>query len=90
MKPDLSRSAADPVTQVQHPVALDDHIGLLQEVLAVDRPEVPLAGAEHDGNHLTAVADVTLAGDGDALFEFGLDLLVRGLTAYKPSRPTRR
>jgi hypothetical protein len=40
-------SAANPVAQVQRPVAADDHVGVLQQVLAVDRPEVPFAGAEH-------------------------------------------
>src|SRR3712207_8601343 len=40
-------SAAHPVAQVQHPLAPDDHVGVLQQVLAVHRPEVPLAGAEH-------------------------------------------
>ena len=39
-------SAAKPVEQVQHPVTPDDHVGVLQQVLAVNRPEVPLAGAE--------------------------------------------
>jgi AcrR family transcriptional regulator len=33
--------------------------------------------------NLTAVADVTFAADTEALFEFGLDLLVRGLAAYQ-------
>lgn len=40
--------------------------------------------------NLTAVADVTFAGDTDALFEFGLDLLVRGLAAYRGSGAQRR
>ena len=40
--------------------------------------------------NLTAVADVSFAGDADALFEFGLDLLVRGLAASRPLRTTRR
>src|SRR5215211_1038738 len=40
-------SAAHPVAQVQHPVAPDDHVGVLQQVLAVHRPEVPLTGPEH-------------------------------------------
>jgi AcrR family transcriptional regulator len=33
--------------------------------------------------NLTAVAETAFAGDADALFEFGLDLLMRGLAAYK-------
>jgi AcrR family transcriptional regulator len=33
--------------------------------------------------NVTAVADLTFAADADALFEFGLDLLMRGLAAYK-------
>jgi AcrR family transcriptional regulator len=34
--------------------------------------------------NLTAVAGTTFAGDVDDLFEFGLDLLVRGLAGYPP------
>jgi hypothetical protein len=30
-----------------------------------------------------ALADTTVADDADALFEFGLDLLMRGLAAYQ-------
>ncbi|MGH9049246.1 MAG: TetR/AcrR family transcriptional regulator [Acidimicrobiia bacterium] len=33
--------------------------------------------------NLTALADMTFAGDADAVFEFGLDLLMRGLAAYR-------
>jgi AcrR family transcriptional regulator len=33
--------------------------------------------------HITALADTTFAADTNALFEFGLDLLIRGLAAYK-------
>lgn len=33
--------------------------------------------------NLTTLSDLTFAGDADALFEFGLDLLMRGLAAYK-------
>jgi AcrR family transcriptional regulator len=33
--------------------------------------------------NIIALADTTFAGDADALFEFGLDLLIRGLAAYK-------
>ena len=33
------RSAAYPEPQVEHPVALDDHVRVLQQVLAVDRPK---------------------------------------------------
>ena len=36
--------------------------------------------------NLTAVAEVTFAADTETLFEFGLDLLVRGLAAYEASR----
>jgi TetR/AcrR family tetracycline transcriptional repressor len=36
--------------------------------------------------NLTALADVTFAANPEALFEFGLDLLVRGLAAYETSR----
>ena len=39
---------ADPVAQVQHPVTPDDHVRVLQQVLALDRPEVAPTGAEHD------------------------------------------
>jgi AcrR family transcriptional regulator len=35
--------------------------------------------------NVTAVSELTFAGDDDALFEFGLDLLMRGLAAYKDS-----
>ncbi len=38
--------------------------------------------------NLTALADTTFADNADDLFEFGLDLLMRGLSAYKRS-PTR-
>lgn len=34
--------------------------------------------------NLTALADITFAADADALFEFGLDLLMRGLAADNP------
>ena len=37
------------MAQVQHPVALDHHVGILQQVLCVDRPEVALAGPDHHG-----------------------------------------
>jgi AcrR family transcriptional regulator len=33
--------------------------------------------------NIIALADTTFAGNADALFEFGLDLLIRGLAAYK-------
>jgi AcrR family transcriptional regulator len=33
--------------------------------------------------NLTALSELTFAADDDALFEFGLDLLMRGLAAYK-------
>jgi len=41
-------SAANPVPQMKHPVAPDRHVGVLQQVLGVDRPEVRLAGTKHD------------------------------------------
>jgi hypothetical protein len=34
---------------VKHPVALNHHVRILQQVLRVDRPGVALAGPEHDG-----------------------------------------
>src|SRR4026208_1398249 len=43
------RSMAHPIAQVKHPVALNHHVGILQQVLRVDRPEVALPGPEHDG-----------------------------------------
>ena len=36
--------------------------------------------------NLTAVADVTFAADTETLFEFGLDLLVRGLASHEASQ----
>ena len=47
-------SAAHPIAQVKHPVALDHHVRVLQQVLRVDRPEVALAGPEHDGHDVHA------------------------------------
>jgi hypothetical protein len=35
--------AADSVAQVQHPVALDHYVRVLEQMLGIDRPEVPLA-----------------------------------------------
>jgi hypothetical protein len=35
--------------------------------------------------NLTTVADTTFAADADDLFEFGLDLLIRGLAAHSES-----
>src|SRR5262249_57574355 len=43
------RSTAHPIAQVKHPVALNHHVRVLQQVLRADRPEVALAGPEHDG-----------------------------------------
>ena len=43
------RSTAHPIAQVKHPVALNHHVRILQQVLRVDRPEVALAGPEHHG-----------------------------------------
>src|SRR5215510_12036224 len=37
----VGSSAANPVAQVQHPIAPDHHVGVLQQVLAVHRAEVP-------------------------------------------------
>jgi hypothetical protein len=37
------RLAADSVAQVQHPVALDHCVRVLEQMLGIDRPEVPLA-----------------------------------------------
>ena len=36
---------------MQHPVALDHHIGIREQVLRVDGAEEPLPCAEHDGDH---------------------------------------
>jgi TetR/AcrR family tetracycline transcriptional repressor len=33
--------------------------------------------------NVTALADITFVADNDDLFEFGLGLLVRGLSAYR-------
>src|SRR6476619_8420244 len=41
-------SAANPVPQMKHPVAPDRHVGVLQQVLSVDRPEVRLARTKYD------------------------------------------
>ena len=37
------RLAADSVAQVQHPVALDHCVRVFEQMLGIDRPEVPLA-----------------------------------------------
>src|SRR5690349_7913754 len=42
------RSAAHAIPQVKYPVALDDRVRIRQQVLRGDRPEVALAGPEHD------------------------------------------
>ena len=42
-------STAHSIAQMKHPVALDHHVRILQQVLRVDRSEVALAGPEHDG-----------------------------------------
>jgi len=47
-------SAANPVAQVQHPVAPDHHVGVLQQVLAAHRPEIPLTGPEHHRHEAVA------------------------------------
>lgn len=39
--------------------------------------------------NLTAVAETAFAGEPDALFEFGLDLLMRGLAAYEEAPASR-
>ena len=49
LRSSADRSAAHPIAHVEHPVALDHLVGILQQVLCVDRPEVALAGAEHHG-----------------------------------------
>jgi hypothetical protein len=38
--------------------------------------------------NLRALADTTFADDADGLFEFGLDLLMRGLAAYRQPTPS--
>lgn len=38
--------------------------------------------------NITALADTTFAANADDLFEFGLDLLIRGLAAYKEPSPS--
>lgn len=48
------RSTAHPIAQMKHPVALNHHVGILQQVLCVDRPEGALAGPEHDGYDVLA------------------------------------
>ena len=45
----LDRSAAHPVAQVKDPVALNNFVWAVQQVLRVDGAEVALAGPEHDG-----------------------------------------
>ena len=49
LRPRPPRSTAHPKAQVKHPIALNHHIRILQQVLNVDRPEVALTGPEHDG-----------------------------------------
>ena len=49
-----SPSTTHPVAQAKHPVALNHHVGILQQVLCVDRPEAALAGPEHDGDEVHA------------------------------------
>lgn len=46
--PRLNPSAASPAAKVEHAIAADDNVGVLQQVLAIDRAEVPLARAEHN------------------------------------------
>ena len=48
------RSTAHPIAQVKHPVALNHHVRILQQVLRVDRPEVALAGPHHHGRDVHA------------------------------------
>src|SRR5262245_61851043 len=43
------RSTAHPIAQVEHPVALNHHVRILQQALRMDRPEVALTGPEHYG-----------------------------------------
>src|SRR5215213_5480726 len=47
-------STAHPIAQVKHPVALNHHVRILQQVLRADRPEVALAGPEDDGHDVHA------------------------------------
>ena len=42
------------IAQVKHSVALNDHVGILQQVLGIDRAEEALAGAEYDGGDVHA------------------------------------
>jgi uncharacterized protein with PQ loop repeat len=51
---ETTRSAAGAVAQVQHPVALDDDVRVVQQVLGVDGAEEALARTEHDGHHVHA------------------------------------
>ena len=37
------------MTQVEHAVALNQHVGVREQVQCVHRPEVAFAGPEHDG-----------------------------------------
>ena len=41
-------SAAHPVPQMQHPVAPNHEVGILEQVLAVDRAEVPFSSTKYD------------------------------------------
>ena len=71
------RSTAHPIAQVKHLVALDHHVGILQQVLCMDQPESALA-PEHDGYDVHAhlvdqahgkhlATDVTSGGLDDAV-----------------------
>ena len=83
-----SLSAADAISQVEHPVALDDHAGILENLLR-PRAEEPLALAEHHGydvhRHLVheaererLAADVPGADRDDAVTGPSLRLFHRG------------
>jgi AcrR family transcriptional regulator len=45
---------------------------------------------EDEFPNLTALAETTFAGGAEDLFEFGLDVLVRGLAAHRPARSSPR
>ncbi len=49
---ETTRSAPGAVAQMQHPVALDDHVGVVEQVLGVDGAEEPLARTEDHGHHV--------------------------------------
>jgi hypothetical protein len=87
---------------VKHPVALNHHVRFLQQVLRVDRPEVALAGSEHDGYDVHAhlvdqargkhLATDVASGDLDhavtrKLLRLGHGCLDAGVTCSAPEEP---